>query len=240
MPRLGALDLGTMPRIVAAVTDRDLADTAWAVLADAIELRVDQCSDPTPAAASAACDALRRLGRPLIATVRWSTEGGGGELTDAQRRALYEALAPRVDALDVEIRSPLCDEVVALARLQGRLAIVSAHCFDATPSDAQLQGLLTEGARRGDVVKIAAATRDRADLARLVDLLRQPGPPRIVIGMGAEGAATRVFFPLLDSLLTYSFAGAPTAPGQIALAPLYDALRQYSPAFAASHPARTR
>ena len=32
--------------------------------------------------------------------------------------------------------------------------------------------------------------------------------------------------------------GAPTAPGQIALAPLYDAIREYSPAFAASHPAR--
>ena len=48
MLRLGALDLGTMPRIVAAVTDRDLADTAWAALADAVELRVDQCSDPTP------------------------------------------------------------------------------------------------------------------------------------------------------------------------------------------------
>jgi len=237
MPRLGDLDLGTMPRIVAAVTDRDLADAAWAALADAVELRVDQCDDPTPAAAVATAAALRRLGKPLIATVRWTAEGGSGELSDAQRRALYEALAPAVDALDVEIRSPLCDEIVALARRQGRLAIVSAHFFDATPPDAQLHGLLAEGARRGDVVKIAAATRERADLARLVDLLRRPGPPRIVIGMGAEGAATRVFFPLLDSLLTYSFAGAPTAPGQLALAPLYDALRAYSPAFAATHPA---
>ena len=75
----------------------------------------------------------------------------------------------------------------------------------------------------------------RQDLARLVDLLRAPGPPRIIIGMGAEGAATRVFFPLLDSLLTYSFAGSPTAPGQIALAEIYDALRAYSPAFASTH-----
>jgi 3-dehydroquinate dehydratase I len=235
---LGDLELGTMPRIVAAITDRDLVDTGWATLADAIELRVDQCSDPTPAAAAAACDAAGRLGKPVITTVRWSAEGGSGALTDAQRLALYEALAPRADALDVELRSALCDEVVALARRQRRLAIVSAHFFDARPTRTALHSLLAAGALRGDVVKIATTMRDTADLASLVDLMRFPGAPRIVIGMGAAGAATRVFFPLLDSLLTYSFVGAPTAPGQLALAPLYDAMRQYSPAFAASHPAR--
>ena len=238
MLRLGELELGTMPRIVAAVTDRDLADTGWAALADAVELRVDQCSESTPAAAVAVADALRRLGKPLIATVRWQAEGGSGALDDGQRRALYEALVSRVEALDVEIASPLCEEIVALARQQGGLGIASAHFFNATPSPAVLHDLLDDGGQHGDVVKIAAAVQSRADLARLVDLLRHPGPPRIVIGMGAEGAATRVFFPLLDSLLTYSFAGAPTAPGQLALAPLYDALREYSPAFAASHPAR--
>lgn len=238
MPRLGDIDLGPVPRIVAAATDRDFAETGWAALADCIELRVDELRVPTPAGAIAAADAARRLGKPLVGTVRWSAEGGAGTLSDAQRRALYEALAPRVDGLDVELRSPLCDEIVALARRHGRLAIVSAHCFDATPADAALQDLLADGGRRGDVVKIATATRGPADLARLVDLLRRPGPPRIVIGMGAEGAATRVFFPLLDSLLTYSFAGTPTAPGQLGLAALYDALRQYSPAFAAGHPPR--
>ena len=183
---------------------------------------------------------LRKLGKPLLATVRWSAEGGSGALTDAQRLALYEALAPHADALDVELRSPLCDDVVALGRRHQRLTIVSAHFFDATPPLPALRDLLAEGAPRADIVKIATATRDTADLGVLVDLLRLPGPPRIVIGMGAIGAATRVFFPLLDSLLTYSFAGAPTAPGQIALAPLYDAMREYSPAFAASHPARAR
>jgi 3-dehydroquinate dehydratase-1 len=236
MLRLGDLELGTMPRIIAAVTDRDLADTAWAARSDAIELRVDQCRDLDTAAVAATCDALRRLGRPLLATVRCNSEGGSGDLADAQRRALYEAVVERADGLDVELRSPLCDEVVALARRHGRLAIVSAHVFDATPPDRELHDLLALGARRGDVVKIATAVDGSGDLSRLVDLLRAPGPPRIVIGMGSHGAATRVFFPLLDSLLTYSFAGSPTAPGQLALAPLYDALRAYSPAFAATHP----
>ena len=238
MPRLGDLDLGPIPRIAAAATDRDLADGGWAALSDCIELRVDEFRDPTPAGVAAACDAARRLGKPILGTVRWRAEGGAGALSDAQRRALYEILAPRVDAIDVELRSPLCDDIVGLARRHGRLAIVSAHDFETTPSEATLHERLADGGRRGDVVKIAAQARTPADLTRLVDLLRRPGPPRIVIGMGAEGAASRVFFPLLGSLLTYSFAGAPTAPGQLGLPALYDALRQYSPAFAATHPPR--
>lgn len=237
MPRLGDLHLGTMPRIIAAATDRDFTPADWAARADAVELRVDAFAAPSPAAVATTGAAARRLGKPLLGTVRWQAEGGAGALDDADRRALYVALAPLVDGLDVELHSPLCDEIVALARRHGRLAVVSAHYFDATPPDAQLQALLADGARRGDVVKIATTVGDAADLARLVDLLRHPGPPRIVIGMGAEGAASRVFFPLLGSLLTYSFAGAPTAPGQIGLGPLYEALRQYSPAFAATHPA---
>ncbi|MFN8640560.1 MAG: type I 3-dehydroquinate dehydratase [Candidatus Binatia bacterium] len=238
MPRLGAIELGRTPCLIAAATDRDWVDTGWCALADAVELRVDEFAAPTPAGVERACAAARALGKPILGTVRWSAEGGAGALDDAQRRALYEALAPRADGLDVELRSPLRDDVVALARRPGRLAVVSAHCFDATPPDALLAELLAEGGRRGDVVKLAAAARSAEDLGRLADLLRRPGPPRIVIAMGAEGAASRVFFPLLGSLLTYSFAGTPTAPGQLDLPALYDALRQFSPAFAATHPAR--
>lgn len=235
---LGALELGTMPRIVAAATDADLAETAWAALADSIELRVDQFADPTPAAARAAAERARHIGKPLIGTVRWSNEGGGLALDDAQRLALYEAIGPHVDGLDVELGAPICDRVVGLARGRQQLAIVSAHFFDATPASPALSDLLADGARRGDITKIAAAVHDDEDLRRLRALLRVPGPPRIVISMGADGADSRVEFPLLGSLLTYSFATAPSAPGQLALPDLYDALRQRSPAFAATHPAR--
>ena len=239
MIHLGPLALGTVPCIVAAATDRDLADLGWAALADCIELRVDLCADPTPAAAVAACVAAARAGRPLLGTVRWRDEGGGNQLVDAQRRALYAAIAPHVAALDVELRSPLCDEIVALARRHGALAIVSAHFFDATPDAAALAALLAEGGRRGDVTKIAAAVHAPADLQRLRDLLDAAGPPRIVIGMGAEAADSRIEFPLHGSLLTYSFAGAPSAPGQLGLPEIYEALRVRSPSFAAAHPPRT-
>lgn len=232
--QLGALTLGTRPCIIVAITDRDLDDTRWAVRADAIELRVDQCTQRDPASVRAIVDRARALRLPILATVRSADEGGHGGLDDAARLALYTALLPAVDGIDVELSSAICEAVVADARRHGRLAIVSRHHFDATPDAATLAATLADGARGGDVVKIAAAAHDAGDLARLLDCLRAPGPPRIVIAMGAEGAASRVFFPLVGSLLTYSFAGAPTAPGQLALDELDAALRRYSPAYAAA------
>jgi len=237
MPRLGDLDLGALPRIAVAVTDRDLAAPSWVALADVVEVRLDQCTRRSPDDAADICRAARRLGRPLLATVRSAAEGGAATDDDA-RRAVFAAVAPLVDGLDVEMASPSCDEIVALARRHGGLALVSRHDFATTPPDAALRATLAEGGRRGDVVKLAATPTGPADLARLVDLQRVPGPARIVIAMGTEGAASRVFLPLLGSLLTYSFVGAPTAPGQLPLRELYDALRRYSPAFAAAHPAR--
>ncbi len=238
MVRLGGLELGALPCIAATVSERELGDTGWAELADVIEVRLDQMSTVAAPRAVALCTALRALGKPLIATVRWSAEGGAAVLDDAERRALYAQVAACVDGLDIELRSPLCDEIVALARGQGRLAIVSQHDFHTTPPAAALQSVLAEG-RRGDVVKIATTTAEPAALRRLLDLLLLPGgTPRIVIGMGEAGAASRVFFPLFGSVLTYAFVGAPMAPGQLPLAELYDALRRYSPSFAATHPPR--
>jgi len=238
MPRLGNLDLGSVPRIAVAITDADLSTAeAWLPLADVVELRLDLCAGRDPTSAIETAQRAQALGKPLLATVRSHAEGGTGGLDDADRHALYEAVVPYADALDIELASPLCDTVVALARRHGKLAIASSHDFERTPPSATLAARLADGARRADVVKIAATAGEPNDLGRLVDLLRQPGGPRIVIAMGAHGTASRLFFPLLGSLLTYSFAGAPTAPGQIALAELYDALRLYSPAFAALHPA---
>jgi 3-dehydroquinate dehydratase-1 len=238
MVRLGDLELGPLPRLAATVSDRELGDTGWAALVDVIEVRLDQLSSPSAERAAAVCTALRALGKPLVATVRWSAEGGATGLDDSERRALYARVAPCVDGLDIELRSPLCDEIVSLARKHGRLAIVSHHDFRGTPAAAALQSLLAEG-RRGDVVKVATTAAEPTALRRLLDLLLLPDDrPRIVIGMGEVGAASRVFFPLLGSVLTYGFVGAPMAPGQLSLAELYDALRRYSPSFATTHPPR--
>ena len=55
---------------------------------------------------------------------------------------------------------------------------------------------------------------------------------RIVIAMGAHGVASRVFFPLLGSLITYGYLHQAVAPGQLSLADLTAELRRYSPEYA--------
>lgn len=240
MLNLGALELGTVPRIAVPLTDADVQTHADAVrcYADAVELRIDRFNRHDPAHVADVCRAARGLGLPLIATVRAAEEGGAVVLSDDQRLALFAAALPLADAVDVELRAPIRDRVVALARGRGALAIVSHHNFAHTPSDADLTAVCDAALlARADVVKIATLTTDAADADRLLDLLRARRNHLIVIGMGPHGVASRVFFPLIGSLLTYGFVDRAGAPGQLSIAELHAALRRYSPAFAAAHPA---
>jgi 3-dehydroquinate dehydratase-1 len=241
MLTLGTLRLGAVPRIAAPVTDGDVRAHADAVrrYADLVELRIDQFARHDPAYVGAVCRDAGALGLPLIATIRSVDEGGGTRLDDVQRLALFEAVLPSVAAVDIELRAPIRAQVVELAHRTGKRAIVSYHDFAATPIDTDLAALF-QAAELGnaDVVKIAAQARDAADADRLlVFLLERRARAMIVIGMGPHGVASRVFFPLLGSLITYGGVGAATAPGQLPLAELHAELRRYSPAFAAAHPA---
>jgi 3-dehydroquinate dehydratase-1 len=58
----------------------------------------------------------------------------------------------------------------------------------------------------------------------------------ITIGMGAHGALSRVLFPALGSLMTYTFIGVPTAPGQLELEDTCRLLRTFYPNYAAERP----
>jgi 3-dehydroquinate dehydratase I len=241
MLKLGPLELGTVPRIAVPLTDADVQTHADAVrrYADAAELRIDRFGRHDTAHVAEVCRAARGLGLPLIATVRAAAEGGAVELSDDERLALFAAALPLADAVDVELRAPIRDRVVALALGRRALAIVSQHDFAQTPPDADLTAICDAAAlARADVVKIAAHVAGPVDGERLLDLLRARRHQNlIVIGMGPHGVASRVFFPLLGSLITYGFVGRAGAPGQLPLAELHDALRRYSPAFAAAHPA---
>jgi 3-dehydroquinate dehydratase-1 len=225
---IGTLVLGQdRPRIAVPFTDGatrpDVAD-AVARGCDVAELRADLCS---------AFDAPHLLaalapfaGVPLLATIRHGDEGGGWRGAEADRLALYRALLPRVDAIDVEIASEIGRPVIAAAREAGKLAIASFHDFAKTPADGALAAVVERGRARGaDVVKIATTVASPADLRALARLLVEHDD-LIVVGMGARGVASRVLFPLLGSLLTYASAGTQTAPGQLALDELVELLRR--------------
>lgn len=233
MISIGGLELGVLPRIAVPLDDGDFAQRLERALrwADIIELRLDLFHSREPAHVAAACAAVRSAGAPLLVTVRSADQGGGGRLTDSQRLALFEIALPFADAIDIELRSDLCDTVLAMADRHNLVTIASHHDFTATPGTDQLAALVRESAGRGAAItKVAATANSADDRNRLLDALRSHYRQNmIVIAMGEQGAASRVFFPLCGSLLTYGFLDTAVAPGQISICELRAELRRYCP-----------
>jgi 3-dehydroquinate dehydratase-1 len=196
---------------------------------DVAELRVDHFARFDPAHVLAQLDAF--AGVPVLATIRSAAEGGGWQRPEAERLALFRALIPRVDAVDVEIASEIARDVVGAARGAGKLAITSFHDFAKTPGDGALADVVALGRALGaDVVKIATAVAGPGDVRSLARLLVSTEDIGLIaIGMGDRAIATRLLFPALGSLLTYAHAGAATAPGQIPLDEMQSLLRRLFP-----------
>jgi len=230
--RIGSVELGARPRVAVpfgdAVTRAEVLSLVEQGL-DVAELRVDHFARVDAAALLARFDVF--AGVPRLATIRSAAEGGGWKGSEADRLALFRALLPRVDAVDVEIASEIARDVVRDAQCAGKLAIASFHDFAKTPSAGALADVIARGRALGaDVVKIATAVADREDLRSLARLLVDPPDIGLIaIGMGDAAIATRVLFPALGSLLTYAHAGIVTAPGQIPLIEMQQLLRRLFP-----------
>jgi 3-dehydroquinate dehydratase-1 len=233
--RLGQIDLGHVPRVAVPLSDVELQRDVSGLkgLADLIELRIDAFQRHDPAYVAQVCREARALKFPLIATVRSADEGGQTRLTDAERQAIYEAVVSHVDAIDIEFHTPLRDRIVKLARAHHKRAIVSFHDFQRTPLERDLVAV-AEVARwhSAEIVKLAVTAQSSYDVDRLLGILRTHRDKNlIVIALGPYGVMSRVFFPLVGSLITYAYLNAANAPGQLALAELVSELCRYSPDF---------
>lgn len=233
-PTIGSVQLGKIPRVVLA-TGQDSPALRAAVRhgVDILEFRVDQLGTDKPAAAVALAKSIRRHGLPLIGTVRSAREGGASKtLPDTRRAALYAAVSPFVDAVDVEIRSARAlAEALRVARANGNVVILSYHNFSKTPALAELIEIADRAADLGaDIIKIAAEARIADDLLRVFHFTEQQRSRNLVtIAMGAMGSVSRLLLPLAGSLLTYT--NLTPALGQIPLDRLIDDLRFYYPAY---------
>ena len=235
MLTLGRLELGRVPRIAVPLSDVELRASAAdaRALASIFELRIDGFARRDPDAVAAVCREARAQDVALLATVRAAEEGGHAALDDHTRLALFERAAPLVDGLDIEFHATIRDQVVALGRRHAKRVIISHHDFERAPADRDLTAIIDGAAAAGaDIVKLAVAARDIADVDRLLGLLRtRSAPPLIIIALGPHGTLSRVFFPLLRPLITYGYLRAPNAPGQLSLAELAEEMRRYCPEF---------
>lgn len=233
MLNVGNVTLGDRPRVVIALRDdqdRAVLEHALSAGADIIELRVDSFSNRDQAYCVSHFERLGGL--PLLLTIRAKHEGGDWSGSESERLTLFKALMPLCDAVDIELSSTeIRDEVIADARAHGCCVLGSFHNFEETPDDSRLEQVCALGREAGvDIVKIAAKCNNINDLRQLARLcLHAEDQPMIVIGMGAQSMLSRVFFPALGSLLTYTFLGERTAPGQLNLPDLVSALGRYYP-----------
>ncbi|MBI2423713.1 MAG: type I 3-dehydroquinate dehydratase [Candidatus Hydrogenedentes bacterium] len=197
-----------------------------------IEVRIDEFGECGISVVRSYLESFSGL--PLLGTIRAAREGGGWKDSEAARLALYEAIIPHVDLIDIELSATeILDEVVELAHAAGRRVIGSYHDFEATPEDGRLEALLAGAAQcQADLFKVAAKCNTPGDLRRLAAFTAcHSGEfPLAVMGMGPYGALSRIFFGALGSRLTYTFLGRPTAPGQIACDETLALLSRFYPA----------
>ena len=237
MVRIGNLDLGETPRIAVPLTDLqvDQGTHDAARWADIFELRVDLFTSQDPGYVVDICRQVQRHRKPIIVTVRHPDQGGGTKIGDPSRLEIFAAIAPYADAFDIETRATIADRVIDIARETSTIPIASHHDFEATPADTDLHRLFDESINKGAAItKIAATANTASDRNRLLDLLRdRRSENSIVIAMGPHGRASRVFFPLCGSLVTYGFLTQAVAPGQMSIRDLRYELARYCPGVAA-------
>lgn len=215
---IGPVALGLAPRVVLSVRDDIDQEEISRCLregAHIVELRIDQFASHALADIRAF---IKRLeGIPLLATIRHKSQGGGWTGTEDDRATLYRGIIPLVDAVDIELDAVIAEQVIVAARNARCTSIGSYHNFVSTPLEDELAyWARTATALRVDICKIAGNCTSEADFRRLARFTVDRASGGVVtIGMGAFGAPSRVLFPALGSLLTYTFLGAPTAPGQL-------------------------
>lgn len=227
---------GEVPLVAVSFGDDDAegdAARARELGVDLAELRIDWYGTSDPAHVLRMIAPFRAAGLATLATIRSKAEGGYWPGDDAERLRLFEAVLPAVDAVDVELSSAaILPAVVAAARAADRTVIVSHHDFAATPDEAALGAIVGAAVAAGaDLVKISTMAHGPVDLRVLAGLLLRYDS-MVVVGMGTEGAASRVFFPLLGSRITYSAIGGRPAPGQLPFAETVRLLETFSPRFA--------
>lgn len=235
--RLGSLTLGDVPRVAIAVrdnVDRAALDAAMAAGATIVEARIDEYQRHDIAYVKEQLERLKGL--HVLATIRHKREGGGWDKPEAERLALYREILPLCSAVDAEIYSrSMFPELAAMAKAAHKLVIGSYHDFQGLPSPRKMIAINAYGRRNGaQIVKIAAMCRRKGDLTFLTRYLvsAKPNDHLVIIGMGEHGASSRIFLPLMGSLITYTFLGEATAPGQLTLDETLKYLSAFCPGFA--------
>ncbi len=218
------------PRIALVVSDKESNAQIKCLGVDLLELRTDLFKKLDPAYAASQIKLRRVLKIPLLLTVRNQKKEGARKIfSDALKWRMMETVLPLVDMVDIELSSPLLNQVVALARQHSKKVIVSSHYLDHTPT--HMESIFKKAlSTRADIVKIAAKANTWDDVLRMIKFTHPHHKhPLITVSMGTWGTISRLLLPAAGSLYTYTFLHKPTASGQIDVKTLKSHLKFYYP-----------
>lgn len=221
----GTCVLGGPTRIIVPLVSagvRELREEVGALAThphDLVEWRVDAALAAGTDLEAACSAVLDGADVPVLATVRTTHEGGRGDLSDQDYCELVAHLAPRVDAVDVEVLREGAQDLVEAAHRVGTRVIASTHDFSGTPSTEELVARLGSMESLGaDVAKVACLARTPADvlavLGAQVWALEGLRVPVIGISMGDLGGISRLAGSVLGCAATFATVGESSAPGQ--------------------------
>ncbi|MDE1920254.1 MAG: type I 3-dehydroquinate dehydratase [Candidatus Omnitrophica bacterium] len=214
--------------IALVITDKETNAQIKNLGVGLLELRADLFKKLDAAYIVAQIRRRRLLGKPLLLTLRnQKKEGALNEFSDRLKMEIIEEALPLVDAVDIELSSPLLKQVVAMARKLKKKVIVSSHYLQGTPKN--LESILKKSLKaKGDFVKIAAKAGSFDDVMALLAFTRRHRKLNMItMSLGRKGALSRVLFPAAGSRYTYTFLNKPAAEGQIDFPTLKSHLKVY-------------
>lgn len=171
---------------------------------------------------------------PILFTFRTKKEGGEREIAPDAYTGLNAAVAKSwyVDAVDVEIFSgdDVVKENVDNIHSAGKIVVGSNHDFFKTPDKDELVRRMRKMQDMGaDIPKIAVMPQNKADVLTLLAATEEMSRvyadrPIITMSMGGDGVISRLCGEVFGSSMTFGAVGQVSAPGQISVDQLFDAL----------------
>lgn len=182
--------------------------------ADIVEVRLDYLEDLDVNVLSST---LRPYMDKLVLTLRPRYENGlfGGD--EEERVDILKQLSQEGPAyVDIELRSPMLQDLSKELMKAGITVIVSWHDFEETPETDELQKIANLAMSCGSIAKVVTMAKSFSDNLRILSLYHTGDKHRLIaFCMGAEGVLSRFLSVMLGAPFMYvSLPGAPTAPGQ--------------------------
>jgi len=170
---------------------------------------------------------------PLLFTFRTKNEGGEKAITPEEYLKINTAVAKsgNADVIDVEIF--MGDEIVKAnidaIHAENVFVVGSNHDFFKTPDQADIVSRLSKmDAMGADIPKIAVMPQSRQDVLVLFAATAEANDkierPLITMSMSPVGGVTRICGEVFGSSMTFGMVGKASAPGQIPVERLQEAL----------------